>query len=81
MKCLEGKNFEREMDQWQILFFRYRKVLKNAVLLCAVFVAIFSKTEKVRSLSLGVAAGVLVIELGESIDRIKKAEAKKVSEE
>ena len=69
------------MAQWKVSYVKYRLVLKNAVLLCAVFVAIFSKTEKVRSLSLGVASGILVIELGESIDRIKKAEAKKVSEE
>lgn len=72
---------KREMDQWRVLFFKYRKVLKSAVLLCAVFVAIFSKTEKIRSLSLGVAAGVLVIDLGESVDRIRKNEVKKISEE
>jgi hypothetical protein len=69
------------MNQWKILFFRYRKVLKNVVLLCTVFVAIYSKTERVRFLSLGVASGILVIELAESFDRIKKTEPEKVSEE
>jgi len=69
------------MDQWKVLFFKYRQVLKNVVLLFAVFVAIFSKTERVRFLSLGVASGILVIELAESVDRIKKTETKSVSEE
>jgi hypothetical protein len=69
------------MDQLKVLFLKYRKVVKNAAILCAVCIAIFSKTEKIRSLSLGVAAGILLIEFAESIDRAKKTDMKQLSEE
>ncbi len=58
------------MEQLQYLYFKYRQIIINAVLFCAIIVAFLNKTETIRSLSFGLASGIALITLGESINRL-----------
>ena len=59
-------------------YFKLRPVLINALLLCAITIAMLATTEKMRSLSLGFAIGILLINIGESISRLRISENKKL---
>jgi hypothetical protein len=68
------------MEQMQYLYLKYRNVMMNAVLLCAILFAIQGKNDTVRSLSLGLASGIALVQLGESINRLKSRGTKQVSQ-
>ncbi len=52
-------------------YFRYKVISMNIALLCILCTAILAKTELVRSFSLGIAAGIVIITLGQSINSLR----------
>ncbi len=69
------------MEQMHTFYLKYRLVMMNAALLCAIVVCFLAKTESVKSLSFGLAAGIALIEFGESISRLRSGDTKTVSQE
>ncbi len=59
-------------------YYKYRLVLINVLLLATICTAILANTDKVRSLSLGLAIGIVIVNIGESISRIRSNESKKL---
>ena len=59
-------------------YYKFRPVLINALLLVTISSAILANTDKVRSLSLGVAIGIVLVNIGESISRLRGNESKKL---
>ena len=53
---------------------RLRMVLINALLLCLICTSILAKNEGIRSFSLGLAAGIVIINLGQSISSFRNAD-------
>ena len=60
------------------IYYKYRHIIVNFLLLCSIAVAILAASEKMRSLSLGFAAGIVMINIGESISRLRIREDKKL---
>ena len=59
-------------------YFKYRSVFVNALLLATIGIAILADSDKVRSLSLGFAIGIVIINIGESISRLRSNESRKL---
>ena len=59
-------------------YYRYRTVAMNVLLLIAVCIGLLAGNEKIRSFSLGLAAGVLLVNTGESISRLRSNRTKKL---
>jgi len=60
------------MDQLLLLYYKYKTAILNVVLLASIGAAVFVKGEIVRSVFLGVAFGLALINAGESIGRCAK---------
>ncbi len=56
---------------------KFRPVLVNALLLVTICIAILANNDKIRSLSLGLALGIVLVNIGESISRLRSNESKK----
>lgn len=69
------------MEQLEFLYDKYRPVTMNALLFSAVLVAFICKTEKVQSLAFGLALGIALISLGESINRLMGRDTNSISQE
>jgi|GEM_PF-4946154 len=54
-------------------YFMNKRVIFHCLLLAATLLAIFSKSDIVRSFSLGFAAGILLVSLGSEIAASKRA--------
>jgi hypothetical protein len=54
---------------------RYKTVLMNVVLVLMLCTAIVAKTDGVRSFSLGIAAGIVLINLGQSVSNLRSRES------
>ena len=59
-------------------YHRYRVVAVDLLLLVAVCIGLLAGNEKIRSFSLGLAAGVLLVKTGESIGRLRNSGSKKL---
>ena len=70
--------FFRERPEVISAYYKYRPVLINMILLVTLATAILSHSEKVRSLSLGLAVGVVLVNIGESVARLRGNNSKKV---
>ena len=60
------------------LYYKYRHILISMLLLLSLATAMLTSNEKLRSLSLGFAIGVVLINIGESISRLRISENKKL---
>ncbi len=60
------------------LYYRYRPVLVNLLLLLAVCTGLLVGSDKIRSFSLGLAASILLVNTGESIGRLRSSGSKKL---
>jgi hypothetical protein len=69
------------MEQLHTFYLKYRSVMMNIALLCAIVICFLVKSESVKSLAFGLAAGIALIELGESITRLRSRGTKAVSHE
>ncbi len=69
------------MEQLHIFYLKYRHIMMNAVLLGAIVVCFLAKSDGVRSLAFGLASGIALIELGESISRVRSNDTKAISQE
>ena len=52
-------------------YYRYKVVLMNLVLLCMLCTAILAKTNGVKSFAFDIAAGIVLINLGQSISSLR----------
>jgi len=53
---------------------KLKLVLMNVIILGAICISILAKTETVRSFSLGLAAGIVLINLGETISKLRSVD-------
>ena len=60
-------------------YHRFRPVLVNMIILCSICISILAKSETMRSFSLGLAAGIVVVNLGQNISSIRNEEDRKKS--
>jgi hypothetical protein len=60
------------------VYLRFRPVAINIFLLAAVCTGLLAGSDKIRSFSLGLAAGVLLVKTGESIGRLRNSTTKKL---
>ena len=58
-------------------YYKYKTVLMNIVLLCMLCLAILAKTEGMRSFAFGIAAGIVLISLGQSISAMRSKDSSK----
>ena len=65
--------FFKERPEVIMAYYRYRPVAVNILLLAAVCTGLLAGNEKIRSLSLGLAAGILLVKTGESIVRLRNS--------
>ena len=56
-------------------YFKYKTVLMNSVLLFMLCIAIVAKTEGMKSFSFGIAAGIVLINLGQSISNLRNKDS------
>ena len=56
-------------------YFRYKIVLLNLGVLVMLCVAMLAKTDLVRSLSLGMVTGIVLISLGQSVHSLKSKDS------
>jgi hypothetical protein len=59
-------------------YYKYRSVMINVVLFGVIATAILAKSDLVRSLSLGMASGIVLVNIGESISRLRGNGSKKL---
>ena len=52
-------------------YYKYKTVVMNVVLLCMLFLAILARTEAIKSFAFGIAAGIVLINLGQSISAMR----------
>ena len=52
-------------------YYRYKVVLMNLVLLCMLCTAILAKTNGMKSFAFGIAAGIVLINFGQSISNLR----------
>ena len=60
------------------IYSRLRPVLVNVLLLVTLCMALLAKSEKIRSFSVGFATGLVLINTGESIGRLRSNGNKKI---
>ena len=65
--------FFKERPEVISAYYRYRPVAVNILLLVAVCTGLLAGSDKIRSFSLGLAAGVLLVKTGESIGRLRNS--------
>ncbi len=59
-------------------YYKYRSVLISTLLLCTLTTALLANNDKLRSLSLGFAIGIVIVNIGESVSRLRITENKKL---
>jgi hypothetical protein len=57
-------------------YHRLKPVLANIIVLCSVCVSILARTESMRSFSLGLAAGIVMINIGQGISSLRNEGSK-----
>ncbi len=61
------------------LWHRYKSLATNIMLLVAICVSILAQSERYRSLGLGLAAGIVLINIGQNINKVQSRLDRKVS--
>jgi hypothetical protein len=56
-------------------YYKYKAVIINLALLCMLCMAIIARTEAMKSLAFGIAAGIVLINLGQSITHIRSKDS------
>jgi hypothetical protein len=59
-------------------YYKYRPLTINIILLVIIGTALLAKNEMLRSLSLGMASGILLVNIGEGISRLRVSGSKKL---
>ncbi len=73
--------FFRDRPEVISTYYKFRPVLINVMLLVAITIAMLANTDKVRSLALGIAIGIVIVNIGESINRLRSNGNKKLQAE
>jgi len=56
-------------------YYKYKTVLMNVLLLSMLCIAILARTEGMKSFAFGIAAGIVLINLGQSITSLRDKES------
>ena len=73
--------FFRDKPEVISAYYKFRPVLINIMLLVAIATAMLANTDKMRSLALGIAIGIVIVNIGESINRLRSNGSKKLQAE
>jgi hypothetical protein len=60
------------------IWLKYKPVVVNLVLLVCICTALLAKAEKLKSFSLGLAAGIVIINIGQAVSILQSSYEKKL---
>ena len=90
MKCLEEGNAKSMIMEDVLLYFfkhrpevintyyKYRSLLINVILCVTICIAMLAKTDTARSFALGFAIGIVIVNIGEGVSRLRGNTSKKL---